>query len=197
LVERLDLHDITIVMQDWGGPIGFDLTLRHPERVRGFVIGNTWAWPLERSGHKMFSAIMGGWIGQSMSWAFNGVERFFMWKGVGASLSDAELAMYRAPFAARKDRSPTHIFPAQLSDARPFLAHIYQNLNSLSNRPVLIVWGMKDFAFQEPERKRFEQLFPNHKTVLLEDAAHFIQEDAPVEVCLAIRSWYPGLVGTK
>ena len=47
------------------------------------------------------------------------------------------------------------------------------------------------FAFQEPERERFESTFPNHKTVLLEDAGHFIQEDAPDEIVDAIKTWYP------
>ncbi len=59
-VEALDLRDFTIMMQDWGGPIGFLIALRHPDRVRGLIIGNTFAWPLERFGQKMFSRILGG-----------------------------------------------------------------------------------------------------------------------------------------
>jgi len=42
-----------------------------------------------------------------------------------------------------------------------------------------------------PERKRWEQLFPNHRTVILEGAGHFIQEDAPDEIVNAIESWSP------
>src|SRR3989344_5879404 len=45
LVEQLNLKDVTIMMQDWGGPIGFAVAEQHPERVHGLVIGNTWAWP--------------------------------------------------------------------------------------------------------------------------------------------------------
>ena len=52
---------------------------------------------------------------------------------------------------------------------------------------------MKDFAFQEPERTRFESIFSNHKTVLLNNAGHFIQEDAPEEIATAIRNWYSGI----
>jgi haloalkane dehalogenase len=50
---------------------------------------------------------------------------------------------------------------------------------------------MEDFAFQEPERTRFEALFPRHKTILLKNAGHFIQEDAPEEIAKAIREWHP------
>ena len=45
LVLRLDLREITLMVQDWGGPIGFAVATRHPDRFAGFVIGNTWAWP--------------------------------------------------------------------------------------------------------------------------------------------------------
>lgn len=196
-VEQLDLNDVTIMMQDWGGPIGFAVAEQHPERVRGFVIGNTWAWPVERTGHKVFSAVMGGWPGQFATWCCNGVARFFMWKGVESGLSDAELAMYLAPFKNDEDRAPTHIFPKQLRAARPFLERVYKDLSKLANRPALIVWGQRDFAFQEPERTRFENLFPNHQTVLLENAGHFIQEDAPDQISTAIRAWHSKIFGAK
>ena len=192
-IEKMDLRNATLMVQDWGGPIGFAIAEKHPDRVSGFIIGNTWAWPLERTGHKMFSTLMGGWPGQFAAWCCNGVVRFFMSKGMEGKLTDAEMAMYLAPFADRNARTPTHVFPAQLWDAKPFLQDVYSGLPRLSDRPALIVWGQKDFAFQEPERIRFETLFPNHQTVLLKNAAHFIQEDAPLEIAKAIRSWHPAL----
>ena len=41
LIDSLDLRDITLVMQDWGGPIGIGYAVRHPERVHSFVLMNT------------------------------------------------------------------------------------------------------------------------------------------------------------
>jgi haloalkane dehalogenase len=193
LVERLDLHGVTLMMQDWGGPIGFAIAERQAARLDGFVIGNTWAWPLERTGHKVFSTLMGGWPGQFAAWCCNGVVRFFLSQGMERNLSAAELAMYLAPFAERAMRMPTHVFPAQLWEADTFLQTVYDGLPELSERPALIVWGLKDFAFQEPERSRFESLFPKHRTVLLENAGHFIQEDAPEEIAAAIRDWHSAI----
>lgn len=189
LVQQLDLRDVTLMVQDWGGPIGFDVALQNPERVKGFVIGNTWAWPLERTGHKVFSTLMGGWPGQFSEWCCNSIVRFFMSQGIATGLSENELAMYLAPFAGRAHRSQVHIFPAQLWDAREFLGSVYRNLPSLGDRPALLVWGLQDFAFKEPERHRFESLFPKHHTVLLKNAGHFIQEDASREISSAIRVW--------
>jgi haloalkane dehalogenase len=196
-VERLDLRDATIMMQDWGGPIGFAVAERHPDRIRAFVIGNTWAWPLERAGHKVFSTLMGGWPGRLGAWCCNAVVRFFMSKGVRRKLTDATLGMYLAPFARRASRTPTHVFPAQLWGAGAFLRGVYDGLHALSDRPALIVWGLRDFAFREPERRRFEGLFPNHETVLLQDAGHFIQEDAPTEIAQALRDWHGAAVGRE
>ena len=45
LVAQWDISDVTMMVQDWGGPIGFAVATRHPERFAAFVIGNTWAWP--------------------------------------------------------------------------------------------------------------------------------------------------------
>lgn len=189
LVDKLGLRDYSIMMQDWGGPIGFAVALRHPERVRGFVIGNTLAWPLMRTGQHAFSRLMGGPVGQAMAGCCHGVVRTFMKIGVETRIDAKVLEMYLAPFEGGRDRAPTHIFPRELRSAEPFLAELYKSLAKLSDKPALIVWGERDFAFQEGERKRFEQLFPNHKTVILQNAGHFIQEDAPDEIVMAIKSF--------
>jgi haloalkane dehalogenase len=188
-VEKLILRDVTIFMQDWGGPIGFSVALRFPERVHGFIIGNSWAWPLERLGPKTFSLVMGGAIGRLITRCCNGVVRFFMKMGVVTPLKKQTFQMYLAPFQNQTDRPPTHIFPRQLRAANPFLAEVYSGLPLISQKPALIVWGDKDFAFKKPERSRFESIFPKHTTVLLQNAGHFIQEDAPGEIIEAIRKW--------
>jgi len=63
-----------------------------------------------------------------------------------------------------------HVFPREILHSRPFLAEVERQLPKLSDRPALLVWPTKDIAFREPERKRWEQLFPNHRTVILEGA---------------------------
>jgi haloalkane dehalogenase len=51
-VTRLGLDGITLMGQDWGGPIGLSVAIRHPERFRALVIGNTFGWPVQ--GDKTF-----------------------------------------------------------------------------------------------------------------------------------------------
>src|ERR1700757_2182327 len=68
-----------------------------------------------------------------------------------------------------------------------YLRTVEENLPKLADRPVLIVWGMKDFAFRDTERKRFERAFPRHKTVMLANASHFLQEDAGEQIVEEIK----------
>ena len=70
------------------------------------------------------------------------------------------------------------IAPRQLIASSRYLRTVEENLPKLADKSVLIVWGMKDFAFRDTERKRFERAFPRHKTVMLANASHFLQEDA-------------------
>lgn len=51
------------------------------------------------------------------------------------------------------------------------------------------LWPTGDVAFRDRERRRWEEVFPDHRTVELEDAGHYIQEDAPGEIVTAIREW--------
>src|SRR4051794_18099483 len=65
LVVELDLHDATLLCQDWGGPIGFAVAGRQPECFTRFVIGNTWAWPMSDSrGARIFSFALGNPLGR-------------------------------------------------------------------------------------------------------------------------------------
>jgi hypothetical protein len=54
---------------------------------------------------------------------------------------------------------------------------------------VPIVWPTKDVASRDREQRRWEKLFPDHHTVLLEGAGHYMQEDAADEIVTAIRDW--------
>ncbi len=50
LVEHLDLRDITLVVHDWGGPIGFGAFLDRPDRVSSLVVLNSTIFPMPKQG---------------------------------------------------------------------------------------------------------------------------------------------------
>ena len=189
-VDRLGLTDLTLMVQDWGGPIGLGLAGRRPELVRRLIIGNTFAWPLNGARRiEIFSWVMGGPIGRSLTLMFNFVPWFFFTRGFARKTSPEVLAMYLAPWRKRERRIAAFVAPRQLIAASPYLREVEANLPKLASRPALIVWGGKDFAFRDAERQRFENTFLTHKTVLLPNASHFLQEDAGEEIAELIRQF--------
>jgi haloalkane dehalogenase len=177
-VDLVGLNELTLMVQDWGGPVGFGLAGRRPELVRRLIIGNTFAWPLDRVWRiRVFSWVMGGPIGRALTRRFNFVPRFFFSRGLARHVSPAVLDLYLAPWRKPDRRIAAVIAPRQLVKASAYLREVERNLPALADRPALIVWGTKDFAFGEAERRRFERAFPRHETLLFDDASHFLQED--------------------
>jgi haloalkane dehalogenase len=192
LVSELGLSGVTMMAQDWGGPIGFAAATRLADRFNAFVIGNTWAWPKADFGTQVFSRLLGGPIGRYLIEQRN----FFIEKALPASVKrhsvPAEvMAAYRGPFPTAASRRPAAVLPREILASRPWLAELERRLSSVSDRPALIVWPTRDPAFGDRERRRWEERFPNHHTVMLEGAGHYMQEDAPEEIVAAIRDWAP------
>jgi haloalkane dehalogenase len=188
LVRRLDLRDVTLMVQDWGGPIGFAVATRQPERFGALVIGNTWAWPKADLPTQLFSRLLGGPVGRRLILNRNLFVEGALGRGVRPPLPDAVMNAYRGPFPTPGSRWPTAVFPREILGSRPFLAEIERRLPALRDRPALLTWPTRDPAFGKRERQRWEQLFPDHRTVALEGAGHYIQEEKPDEIIAAIRA---------
>jgi haloalkane dehalogenase len=190
LVVQLDLTEVTMMVQDWGGPIGFAAATRRPDRFAAFVIGNTWAWPKSDPGTQAFSRLLGGPIGRHLILQRNAFVERILPSGVRRrTLPDAVMAAYRGPFPTPESRRPVAVLPREILGSRPFLADVERRLPAVADRPALLVWPTRDVAFRDRERRRWEQRFADHRTVLLEGAGHYIQEDAPDEIVAAIREW--------
>ncbi len=192
VVERLNLTDVTMMVQDWGGPIGFAVATGAPQRFSRFVIANTWAWPKTDLGTQVFSRTLGGPVGRYLIERRNFFVERILPSGIRRRrLSDDEMNAYRGPFPTPASRRPVAVFPREILHSRGFLSDVADALPTLADRPALVLWPTKDFAFREPERKRWESLFATHRTVLLKGAGHYVQEDAVAEIVAAIRDFVP------
>lgn len=176
-LRKINIDHYILIAQDWGGPIGLSVAEKHPDKIIGAVLGNTWAWALKGNyRYEGFSWVMGGPIGRWMAKSFNGVWKVFMKKGFYKKPSRETLAMYEAPFTEKNNRTQTAIFPRQLIKAYEFEKTLEKKLNKISNIPVLFTWGVKDFAFKIDQLERFKRHFPIHQTHLLE-TGHFWQDE--------------------
>jgi haloalkane dehalogenase len=191
LVEHLDLRDYTLVMQDWGGPIGIAAASRDPARVAGLVIANTWAWPLNGVAKvEVMSRLMGGPLGRFAIKRFNlFVNATLPMRHRLRKLTAAEMEQYRSAFPTPRSRLPTAVFPRALTKEREFLADCEASVAQFSYRAALLVWADRDIAFGQRELKRWQQLLPDSTTVPVSGAGHFLQSDAPAAVADAISGW--------
>jgi haloalkane dehalogenase len=194
LVQHLDLRDVTLLCQDWGGPVGFAVAGRQPQRFRAFAIGNTWAWSMkDNRGARVFSGVLGSPLGRVLIERRNlFVEKILPAGSREGKLPERVMDQYRGPFPTPESRKPVAVMPKQIIAATPWLEEVASRLTGLADRPALIVWPTRDQAFREGERKRWESTFPDHSTVLLEGARHYIGEDAPEEIVAAVRDWPAG-----
>jgi len=192
LVDHLTRHEgldgYLTMGQDWGGPISMAVAVERAERVRGVILGNTWFWPTDELTTKIFSRVMSS---PPMQWAILH-RNFFVERlipaGTARRPSAAVMQHYRAVQPDADARRGVAEMPKQLLAAHPLLARLGHEVPArLGDKPALLVWGMRDFAFRPgPTLPRMRSTFPDHLLVELPGAKHFIQEDAPEAIAVAI-----------
>lgn len=190
-LDRLDLADVTLVVHDWGGPIGLYAAGQRPDRFGRLVLANTWAWPSNGELRaEMFARVMGGLIGRGLIRRFNLFVNALVPAGHRRrKVSGLEMAHYRNALATQERRNACAILPGAITGSREFLADVEKSLTALRRLPALIVWADADMAFGDRDRERLEAAFPDHTTVVVRGAGHFVQSDAADEMSQAIREW--------
>ncbi|GLZ31981.1 haloalkane dehalogenase 2 [Lentzea sp. NBRC 105346] len=190
-LDRMDLSEVTLVAHDWGGPIGLFAAEQRSGRFERIVLANTWAWPTNGELRaELASRVMGGPIGRELIRRFNLFVNALIPAGHRRrKVSQAELNHYRDALGTPERRNACAILPGAITGSRDFLSGVEDNLPLLAGLPALIVWADGDVAFGDNDRKRLEAKFPDHTTVIVKGAGHFVQSDAADEVSQAIRGW--------
>jgi haloalkane dehalogenase len=186
LVEELDLSGLTLVVQDWGGPIGLRLAVERPERVDRLVVMNTG---------------VGGGRPPSETWLrFRDVVRaaggdFQAGRLIRTSavrgLADDVVAAYDAPFPVPESKAGVLAFPEHVPTEpehpnTALLMAIREALRSWE-KPALVMFGDSDPIFAPRVAERIAELIPGALPAeLIENAGHFVQEDAGEEAAARI-----------
>lgn len=190
-LDALNLRDVTLVGQDWGGLIGLAAAQRRPGVFARLVLANTWAWPVNGVLHfEAFSRLVGGPAARFLVRRFNLLVNTFLPTGHRRRKpTDAEMTHYRRALDTPDRRQASAVLPGRVLASRPFFAEIEAGLPTLAHLPTLIIWGDADIAFRPQERERLESTFPHHKTVIIEGAGTYPESDAPEEFVAALRDW--------
>ena len=122
-MDGLNLEGITLVVNDWGGPIGLSYAVAHSDKVRRLVITSTWMWSVEEDRYyRFFSGFAGGPLGRFLIRHFNFFGRVIIRSAV-ARKDKFDPAVY-SHLETKRDRKGCWTFPKQIIASSGWLAEI-------------------------------------------------------------------------
>jgi haloalkane dehalogenase len=182
LADDLDLRDATVVVQDWGGPIGLRLAVEHPERVARLVILNTGIgagrapseeWLRFRAFvRKVGSELIPGQLIQISS---------------VTELDDAVVEAYNAPFPTPESKAGVLAFPELVPTEidHPSAAKMLEVRAALEHwdRPALVLFSDSDPIFSKVAAEHMASRIPGAGPAeTIAGAGHFLQEEKGEEI---------------
>jgi haloalkane dehalogenase len=188
LLEELDLRDAVAVVHDWGGPIGLRLAVEHPDRFSAMVIMDTGLFTGEQPMSEPWQAFR----------AF--VERtedlpisMLVSNAVARGMEDDVIAAYDAPFPVPESKAGARAFPLMLptSPEMPGATEGKRVLEALAEdeRPKLLLWADSDPIIPPEVGAKFAERINADPPEVIENASHFLQEDAGEEIGRRIAAW--------
>jgi haloalkane dehalogenase len=180
-VGALGLRGITLVMQDWGGPLGLRLATQHPERIARLVIMNTGLF----SGHPgTISSGLQQWRDNSQRVIEALSPGEILRRSMRATeLSEEVVRGYDAPFPNRESKAGPRRFPLMIPQCPddPGGREMKETREALAtwDKPTLVMFSDGDVVFPPAEAERFVESIPNAEgPKIIAGPGHFLQEEA-------------------
>ena len=191
LLEDLDLRGATMVVHDWGGPIGLRLAVEHPERIERLVILDTGLF----TGHQRMTE---AWqVFRDFTARTEDLPVGFLVKGACKNdPGDDVVAAYEAPYPNAASKAGARAFPLLIPrtpDAPGAQAgqRVLQALRE-DRRPTLMLWADSDPVLPLSTGERFAESIGREPPTVIEDAGHFLQEDQGPQIGQLIAQWLTG-----
>jgi haloalkane dehalogenase len=188
LLERLDLREATIVVHDWGGPIGLRLAVEHPGRIARIVAMDTGLF----TGHQQMSAAWEAFrdfVERTEDLPIGMLVRGGCHTDPGAEV----IAGYEAPYAGGASKAGARAFPLMIprTPDAPGAATGQRVLDALAAdaRPKLVLWAAGDPIIPLATGQRFAAAIGTEVAHVVPDAGHFLQEDQGPLVGRLIAEW--------
>ena len=188
LLDDIDIRDATLVVHDWGGPIGLRAAVEHPDRIARLVVLDTGLF----TGH------------QRMTDAWNTFRDFvartedlpigLLVRGAcKRDPGDEVIAAYEAPFPNAASKAGARAFPAILPDQPAGAGRAGRTAGARGaegdQRPKLILWADSDPVLPLETGRKFAAALGSDVAHVIEDASHFLQEDAGEQIGGLIADW--------
>lgn len=195
LVASLGLTRVHLVVHDWGGAIGFGFAARRPDLIGRIVILNTGAFP---SAHmpRRIALCKSAFPGTALVRGLNGFAWPATWMSMARrALSADEKSGYLLPYDSWANRVAVNAFVKDipLSPAHPSWAALEATAAGIArfrSHPVLILWGGRDFCFNDSFYAEWRKRLPDAEAHYLADAGHYVLDDARDEVLPRITKFF-------
>ena len=184
---------VTLILHDWGGMIGMSWAVRHPERVKAVVAGNTACFRLPKT--KTMPPLLTFMRGAAAALPLRGLG--LMRRRVLASctakrpLTREAASAYLSVCDGWRESLAVHRFVQDIplgpgDPAWDVLADTESKLGAFAKTPMLLPWGMKDWVFDEHFLNEWTRRFPQADARRFRDCGHFLLEDSPDEAVAMI-----------
>jgi pimeloyl-ACP methyl ester carboxylesterase len=182
LIDHLKLKEITLVVTDFGGGIGLQHALEHPENVKLIVLYNTWMWPLNDD--KRFARpgkVAASWLGRMLylHFGFSVNQLMPMAYADKKKLTAGIHAHYKKALPDAASRKGTHALACELMDAGPFWREQWPKVDRLKSIPTVIAWGIKDKFIPPNMLERWKKGLPHAQVIEFANAGHVVHEEEP------------------
>ncbi|VAX22650.1 Haloalkane dehalogenase-like protein [hydrothermal vent metagenome] len=197
LIEHLGIEEMTLVMHDWGGAIGMGYAVSHRDKIKSLVIFNTAAFTFSHIPFRINICRIPV-LGEIIVRGFNG----FVGAAVTGNMATAKperftkeaRAGYLAPYDSWASRIAIHRFVRDIPIKKSHksystLKKIENGLELFSEAPALVIWGKKDWCFDERFLDIWRGKLKNAETYIMEEAGHFVVEDAHEKIVPLMRSF--------
>lgn len=202
-IDALGLENIVLVLHDWGSAIGLDIARRRSTLVKAVAFMEALVPPtfpmksIDEMGKaaSIFGAFRTPGVGEEMILKKNAFVEKVLPGSILRPMSEAEMAVYRAPFESEASRLPTLVWPREI----PIEGEPARNVEAVeaygawlrdSPTPKLVLYT-EPGALLPPKAARWMQRnFVNCQARFVGYGSHFIQEDEPEAIGRNIADWY-------
>jgi pimeloyl-ACP methyl ester carboxylesterase len=183
---------ITLIVHDWGGPIGLSWAVQNPHRIQRLIVSNT-AGFLSKSIPFRILALKLPILGELIIRGLNGFCLPAAYMAPHFPLTEKVKNNLLAPYQTFKDRKAVSDFVKDiplhpLHPTYNFLAEIEAGLKKIKC-PKLLIWGMKDFCFHKGYFKTWQKIYPEASVLAFPLGGHYLFLDYPEETSQSIYSF--------